>query len=328
MKKIGVFFGLERQFAYDLIDRINDIGGGEYLAEPALIGGVCATCDIDYDLALDRISIEAPFYLPIFRIASVNGKKVINNPFRIASIDNLSNYAIAKRLKLNIPKSALLPNKHLPYGATGETFRNLMYPLDWDAIFEHVGFPAYIKPLDVPGWLKVYKVYNQHEFFSAYDLTGSSTVYLQESIEFDYLARVFIIGDQTRTLPYYPFRPLYSRFQRDDFFIATEKDIAGFEKTAKKICDAIGYDCNTVDFGVKDGKVYVLDFLNPAPTFEPNAMSDEDYQWALNSTAKLLFDTLENKYKMKDPSAIIYNDEKPAPKKTTAKKTSAKKPKD
>ena len=38
--------------------------------------------------------------------------------------------------------------------------RNLEYPLDWDGIFEYVGFPAFLKPHDGGGWKSVYKVDN------------------------------------------------------------------------------------------------------------------------------------------------------------------------
>ncbi len=36
--------------------------------------------------------------------------------------------------------------------------RNLEYPLDWDGIFDYVGFPAFLKPHDGGGWKNVYKV--------------------------------------------------------------------------------------------------------------------------------------------------------------------------
>ena len=32
-----------------------------------------------------------------------------------------------------------------------------------------------------------------------------------------------------------------------------------------KLCRALGYDLNTVEFAVEDGVPYAIDFLNPAP---------------------------------------------------------------
>ena len=43
--------------------------------------------------------------------------------------------------------------------------RNLEYPLDWDGIFDYVGFPAFLKPHDGGGWRDVYKVNTPDEFF-------------------------------------------------------------------------------------------------------------------------------------------------------------------
>ena len=51
--------------------------------------------------------------------------------------------------------------------------RNLEYPLNWDEIFDYVGFPAFLKPHDGGGWKSVYKVDSPQEFFAAYDESGT-----------------------------------------------------------------------------------------------------------------------------------------------------------
>ena len=45
--------------------------------------------------------------------------------------------------------------------------------------------------------------------------------------------------------------------------------LARVEKDALALCRALGYDLNTVEFAVEDGVPYAIDFLNPAPDFEP-----------------------------------------------------------
>ena len=72
-------------------------------------------------------------------------------------------------LGVAIPPTVLLPHKSIPSGTTDRSMRNLVYPLDWDAVFEYVGFPAFLKPLDGGGWKSVYKVESPEEFFAAYD---------------------------------------------------------------------------------------------------------------------------------------------------------------
>ena len=70
-----------------------------------------------------------------------------------------------------IPPTVLLPHKQHPPGTTDRSMRNLQYPIDWDAVFEYVGFPAFLKPFDGGGWKDVYKVESPQEFFAAYDQT-------------------------------------------------------------------------------------------------------------------------------------------------------------
>jgi hypothetical protein len=41
---------------------------------------------------------------------------------------------------------------------------------------------------------------------------------------------------------------------------------ARVEKDVKTICTALGYDLNTVEFAIKDGIPYAIDFMNPHPT--------------------------------------------------------------
>ena len=62
------------------------------------------------------------------------------------------------RLGVAVPPTVLLPHKEHPTGTTERSMRNLHYPLDWDEVFEYVGFPAFLKPFDGGGWRDVYKV--------------------------------------------------------------------------------------------------------------------------------------------------------------------------
>ena len=62
MKKIGVLFGQERSFPLALAEKINASSAGDVVAEPVRIGGVALQGPAGYDLVLDRISQDIPFY--------------------------------------------------------------------------------------------------------------------------------------------------------------------------------------------------------------------------------------------------------------------------
>ena len=102
---------------------------------------------------------------PISRTRRSAAPTIVNNPFWWSADDKFFNYALATKLGVAIPPTVLLPHKEHPTGTTEQSMRNLSYPLDWEAIFEYVGFPAFLKPFDGGGWSDVYKVNTADEFF-------------------------------------------------------------------------------------------------------------------------------------------------------------------
>ena len=90
----------------------------------------------------------------------------------------------ATKLGVAVPKTVILPSKDMPAACSAESFGNLAYPLDWDGIFEHIGWPAYFKPHSGGGWKNVYKVDNPQELFAAYDQTGDLCMTLQKAVDF------------------------------------------------------------------------------------------------------------------------------------------------
>ena len=49
----------------------------------------------------------------------------------------------------------------------------------------------------------------------------------------------------------------------------------------------LGYDFNTVEFAVKDGIPYAIDFCNPAPDADKNSVGEENFAWIVEHSAKL-----------------------------------------
>jgi len=58
------------------------------------------------------------------------------------------------------------------------------------------------------------------------------------------------------------------------------------------ICTALGYDLNTVEFAIKDGVPYAIDFMNPAPDAELASVGEYNHNWIVNSMADLIFKKL------------------------------------
>jgi len=134
MKKAGVIYGMENSFPFALIEEINARKGAGVQAESIVLGGVRMAEPSGYDVIIDRISHDIAFYRAYLKNAALNGTAVINNPFWWSADDKFFNYAIASKLGVAVPKTVVLPHKQHPPGTTARSMRNLMYPLNWEAI--------------------------------------------------------------------------------------------------------------------------------------------------------------------------------------------------
>jgi hypothetical protein len=59
------------------------------------------------------------------------------------------------------------------------------------------------------------------------------------------------------------------------------------EQDALKLCQALGYDLNTVEFAVEDGIPYAIDFMNPAPDADLHSVGQANFDWIVREVADL-----------------------------------------
>ena len=62
MKKVGILVGREVTFPESIINNINEKSGGDVVAEMVNIGGITLDETKRYDVIIDRISHEVPYY--------------------------------------------------------------------------------------------------------------------------------------------------------------------------------------------------------------------------------------------------------------------------
>jgi hypothetical protein len=294
VKKIGVLFGMENTFPGALVDRINAMEIEGIQAEFVHVGGVHMAEPSGYAVIVDRISHDMPFYRSFLKNAVLTGTQVINNPFWWSADDKFFNFALANKLGVAIPKTVLLPHKKFPPQITERSLRNLQFPLDWDSIFDYVGFPAFLKPHDGGGWRDVYHVHNRDEFFHAYDKTRDLSMTLQAAVNFKEYFRCYVVGQsEVRIMPYDPRRPHEHRYVMDPPQY-DKKLLKRVEKDALTLCKALGYDLNTVEFACEDGIPYAIDFMNPAPDADLHSVGKESFDWIVNKVATLAVKKAQN----------------------------------
>jgi len=287
MKKIAVLYGMESTFPQALIDRINSRNVEGVRAESLLTGGFRMDQPAPYAVIIDRISHDIPFYRAYLKNAILHGTVVINNPFWWSADDKFFNYALAEKLGVAAPKTVMLPHYSHPPGTTSQSMRNLMYPLNWEEIFSYVGFPAFMKPHLGGGWRNVYKVNSPQELFDAYHQTGDLGMVLQEAIDFTEYYRCYVIGqEKVHVMPYDPRKPHEQRYVQD-MDAASSPLYPRIVGDCLKLCKALGYDMNTVEFAVRDGIPYAIDFLNPAPDADRYSVGEANFEWIVNAMADL-----------------------------------------
>ena len=57
-----------------------------------------------------------------------------------------------------------------------------------------------------------------------------------------------------------------------------------------KLVKALGYDMNTAEWAVRDGIPYAIDFMNPAPDMDVNALTPQYFDWCVKGMADLVID--------------------------------------
>lgn len=284
MKKIGILFGQERTFPQAFIERVNSKNVKGITAEAVTVDKVMQGEPTEYAVIIDRISQDVPFYRAYLKNAAISGTAVINNPFWWSADEKFFNNALAVKVGVPVPKTVLLPSKQMPDDTSGASFSNLAFPLDWNGIFEHIGFPAFMKPHAGGGWKSVYKVDNRDEFFKSYSETGQLVMMLQEAIEFESYFRCYGIGGKyVRVMHYEPRNPHHLRYAAKHD--VSDEKMKEMEELVLKICNSLGYDFNTVEFAIKDGVPYAIDFCNPAPDADIHSVGQENFDWVVETAA-------------------------------------------
>jgi hypothetical protein len=298
-KKIGILFGKERSFPEALISRINAKKNKGITAEAVLIDKVIQAKPSGYTVIIDRISNDVPFYRSYLKNAALMGTAVVNNPFWGSADEKFFNNALASKIGVTVPKTVILPSRELPDKTSHDSFSNLTYPFDWKSIFEYIGFPAIMKPFAGGVWNNTYKVESPEDFFEKHAGTGQLVMLLQEEIIFDQYYRCLCIGKKDiRIIPYEPRNPHHLRYVAT--FNPSKKALEKMTQIAAKINEYTGYEFNSIEFAIRDGVPYAINFCNPVPDEDLINIGEDNFEWLVESTANYAIELALNIRPKKD----------------------------
>ncbi len=292
MKKIGVLFGVENSFPSALVERVNARNPSGIEAEFVQTGAVELKQTPRYSVILDRISHDIPFYRAFLKHAALNGTVVVNNPFVCSADDKFHQSTLAAQIGVAVPPTVLLPHKEYPNGTSERSLRNLEFPLDWEAVFAAIGEHGFLKPIHGGGWRDVHEFHGREEFFRAYDASRDLSMIAQKAVEHTEYFRCFVVGPRkVRIMAYEPRRPHAERYVQG---AARPKTLSGkrlyrrMEEDALKLCRAMGYELNSVEFAVENGIPYAIDFLNPVPDADVHSVGEAHFEWIVEQVAEFL----------------------------------------
>jgi hypothetical protein len=282
--KIGLLVGREWSFPPHFIEAVNRRGQG-VVAEYVKLGGTRMDEPCPYAVLIDRISHEVPYYRSYLKNAVLQGATVINNPFMWTADDKFFEASLATRLGVAHPKTVVLPNKeYVPGIVPTESLRNLLYPLDWQGLVDYVGLPCILKDAHGGGWKNVSVCHSIDELIQHYNDSGLLTMVLQEFICWEHYVRCMCLG-QREVLPM-KYDPNARRYLVEHEHLSPE---LGQRVVADslKLVRALGYDMNSVEWAIRDGVPYAIDFMNPAPDMDINSLTAEYFNWAVEHMADM-----------------------------------------
>ncbi|MCU0623354.1 MAG: hypothetical protein MUF53_05750 [Gemmatimonadaceae bacterium] len=282
--RIGLVVGREWSFPPAFIDEVNGRDTG-VVAEFAKIGGTHHDEPVPYDVLVDRISHEVPMYRSYLKHAVLQGKTVINNPFMWSADDKFFGASLITQLGVASPRTVLLPNKaYVPGIVPNESLRNLKFPLDWQQIVEYTGLPCVLKDAHGGGWKEVYICRSVEELIHHYDESGLLTMVVQQFIDFEQFVRCLCLGQEEILIIRYD--PRARRYIVDQDYLEPALK-ARVVRDCRTIVGALGYDMNSIEFAIRDGVPYAIDFMNPAPDFDVNSLTPEYFRWVVEHMADL-----------------------------------------
>jgi len=276
--KVGLLVGREWSFPPRFIEEVNKRGSG-VTAEFVELDAARMDEAVPYAVIIDRISHEVPYYRTYLKHAALQGCIVVNNPFMWTTDDKFFDASLATRLGIASPKTVALPNKeYVPGIKHDESLRNLRFPLDWQGLADYVGMPCVLKDAHGGGWRDVYVCRSLDELIHHYNGSARLQMVVQEFIQWEHFVRCLAIG-QEDVLPM-KYDPKERRYlvEHDHLSPTLGKRVVDDSLTLMR---ALGYDMCSLEWAIRDGVPYAIDFMNPAPDMDINSLTPHYFEWTV-----------------------------------------------
>jgi hypothetical protein len=117
-----------------------------------------------------------------------------------------------------------------------------------------------------------------------YNQSGLLTMVAQEFIQWEHYVRCLCLG-QDDVLPM-KYDPHARRYVVDHDHLGAELGRRVVDDSLRLV-RALGYDMNSLEWAVRDGVPYAIDFMNPAPDMDVNSLTPTYFDWAVKHMADM-----------------------------------------
>jgi hypothetical protein len=117
---------------------------------------------------------------------------------------------------------------------------------------------------------------------------------------------------RVRIMAYDPKQPFHLRYVKNPPPMNPDFE-ARIRGDAIALCEGLGYDMNTVEFAVRGGVPYAIDFMNCAPDADRFSVGDENFAWMVENMAEVLIEiaTSDRKLELTGNWPSVMKTEKP-----------------
>jgi hypothetical protein len=144
--------------------------------------------------------------------------------------------------------------------------------------------PCVLKDAHGGGWKEVYICRSLDELIHHYNSSGLLTMVVQEFIEWEHFVRCISLG-QEEVLPI-KYDPRERRYHVEHGHLSPALGTR-IVNDSLTLMRALGYDMCSLEWAVRDGVPYAIDFMNPAPDMDINSLTPHYFEWVVKHMADM-----------------------------------------
>ncbi|MFL5588945.1 MAG: hypothetical protein ACJ8DI_15010, partial [Ktedonobacteraceae bacterium] len=134
------------------------------------------------------------------------------------------------------------------------------------------------------GWKDVFICHSLDELIHHYNYFGLRTVIVQEFIDWQQYVRCIALG-QEEVMPI-KYDPHERKYHLEHQHLSPELGRRVVDDTLKLV-RALGYDMNSLEWAIRDGVPYAIDFMNPAPDMDIYSLTQFYFDWVVKHMADM-----------------------------------------